>query len=107
LPLSSAEPPAWAPALVDHVRTASFPELSRVRIQVGELRSHTDFFRARPALLDLFLPKRMRYVLLVNPDAGVPSKVAVRKRRVYLTPDEIERRLRRSSATISRTVAGL
>ena len=36
----------------------------------------------------------------------VSPKVAARKRRVYLTPEEIEQRLRRSSRTISPIPAG-
>ena len=37
----------------------------------------------------------------------VSPQVAARKRRVYLTPEEIEQRLRRSSRTISQIPAGL
>src|SRR5262245_21055638 len=74
LPLSSAEPPAWAPLIVDRVRSASFPELSKARIHVQELQSESDFFRARPSLLGFFLPRRMRYMLLVNPDVSNLAK---------------------------------
>ena len=168
LPLSSAEPPAWAPPIVNRVRTASFPELSKTPIHIKELESGSDFFRARPRFIDFFLPQRMSYILLVNPKASglattdsaaveaivahelehiwsytrhnrwrmlglvrlirfsseirweraaderalkrgygsgliryrrwlygvVSPQVAARKRRVYLTPEEIEQRLR-------------
>jgi hypothetical protein len=168
LPLSSAEPPAWARPVLSRVRNASFPELSKTRIHVKELKSASDFFRARPRLIDFFLPRRMSYILLVNPKASglaatdsaaveaivahelehiwsytshprwrmlglvrlmklsseirwesaaderairrgygagliryrrwlykvVSPQVAARKRRVYLTPEEIEQRLR-------------
>ena len=178
--LNSAEPPAWAPPIVNRVRTAAFPELSKAPIHIKELESASDFFRARPCLFDFFLPRRMRYTLLVNPKASglaaidpeaieaivahelehissytshsrwrmlglvrlmkltseirweraadervirrgygtgliryrrwlygaVSPQVAARKRRVYLTPEEIEQRLRRSSRTISPIDAG-
>ena len=70
LPLSSAEPPAWALPIVNRVRTPSFSELSRTQIHIKELESESDFFRARPRLLDFFLPRRMHYTLLVNPSAS-------------------------------------
>jgi hypothetical protein len=168
VPLSSAEPPAWAPPIVNRVLTASFPELSKAPIHIKELESASDFFRARPRLIDFFLARRMHYTLLIDPKASglaftdpaaieaiiahelehissytshprwrmlglvrlmklsseirweraaderairrgygagliryrrwlygvVSPEVAARKRRVYLTPEEIEQRLR-------------
>ena len=69
-PLSSAEPPAWAPPILNRVLTASFPELSKAPIHIKELESASDFFRARPRLIDFILPRRMHYTLLVNPKAS-------------------------------------
>jgi hypothetical protein len=180
LQLNSAEPPAWAPPIVNRVRTTAFPELSKAPIHIKELESASDFFRARPRLIDFLLPQRMHYTLLVNRKASglaatdpmaieaiiahelehissytshprwrmlglvrliklsceirweraaderaitrgyglgliryrrwlygaVSPQVAARKRRVYLTPEEIEQRLRRSSQTISPIPAG-
>ena len=72
LPSSSAEPPAWAPPIVNRVRNTAFLELSKAPIHIKELQSASDFFRARPRLLDFFLLEKafyeIEYELAHRPD---------------------------------------
>jgi hypothetical protein len=70
LPLGAAD----IRALLDQTRHVTFPELSRVDIQLRTLRSRADFFRARPRFPDFFRPAPMRYVLFVNPAVSADSE---------------------------------
>ena len=53
---------------IQQLRTASFPELTRVDLKVRAFHSTSDYFRTRFSLPRFFLPWRMRYFLEVNPD---------------------------------------
>jgi hypothetical protein len=53
--------------LTQRIKSASFPELEGIQIQVELFHSDADFFRTRFAVPQFLFSKKLRYLLKVNP----------------------------------------
>jgi len=70
--------------LVNEIREAAYPELRGADVQVRLFKSESDYFRARFALSQFLIGRKMRYLLFANPevftreapDAGVRAIIA-------------------------------
>jgi hypothetical protein len=63
--------------VVDSVRAASFPQLKDVEITLHSMRSDYIYFESRFTFSSFFFTRRLRYIILFNPEAfarKVPSE---------------------------------
>lgn len=70
----------WAEEAIEQVRASSFRELEGKEIRVRTLRSESDYLQARFEIRRFLFGRRMRYVILVNPqlDRAALSEAAVK-----------------------------
>jgi len=64
--------------LLNEVRAASFPELTRVNISIRPLQDDSVFFAAQFRAIPFLFGARMRFVIRSNPKAAVASDDALR-----------------------------